>query len=156
MKFNIFPTCFFTTKYKIAPNKLKYGTQHCFNSFVTRSFWSKFLVKSVSIPLLSFTLRHFHKSSPTLLKELNLLVLPLIRSMPKHLSEMNIGLDSALNLPTFHYFDGFGFDNFCLTSVSSEISDLYEISDLLLFVSYFASQSKRINFAISFFMCCVN
>jgi len=146
---------FFYNKIQNRAQQAKIWNQHSFNSFVTRSFWSKFLVKSVSIPLLSFTLRHFHKSSPTLLKKLNLLVLPPIRSMPKHLSEMNIGLDSALNLPTFHYFDGFGFDNFCLTSVSSEISDLYEISDLLLFVSYFASQSKRINFAISFFMCVV-
>jgi len=31
--------------------------------------------------------------------------------------------------------------------VSSEISDLYEISDLLLFASYFSSQSKGIKFS---------
>jgi len=41
--------------------------------------------------------------------------------------------------------------------VSSEISDLCEISDLLLFVSYFASQSKGIMSGNYFFdVCCVN
>ena len=39
--------------------------------------------------------------------------------------------------------------------VSSEISDHCEISDLLFFVSYFASQSKGIYFAIAFLMCVV-
>jgi len=40
--------------------------------------------------------------------------------------------------------------------VSSEISDLCEISDLLLFVSYFASQSKGIKFGDYLFeVCCV-
>jgi len=39
--------------------------------------------------------------------------------------------------------------------VSSEISDLCEISDLLLFVNYFASQSKRIEFGSYFLMCAV-
>jgi len=39
--------------------------------------------------------------------------------------------------------------------VSSEISDLCEISDLLFFVSYFASQSKRIKFGDYFLMCVV-
>jgi len=41
--------------------------------------------------------------------------------------------------------------------VSSEFSDLCEISDLLFFVSYFASQSKGIKFGDCFFdVCCVN
>jgi len=41
--------------------------------------------------------------------------------------------------------------------VSSEIYDLIEISDLLLFVSYFSSYSKGIKFGVNFFdMCCVN
>jgi len=41
--------------------------------------------------------------------------------------------------------------------MSSEISDLCEISDLLLFVSYFPSQSKGIKFGVFFFdVCCVN
>jgi len=41
--------------------------------------------------------------------------------------------------------------------VSNEISDLSEISDLLLFVSYFASQSKGIKLGDYFFdVCCVN
>jgi len=41
--------------------------------------------------------------------------------------------------------------------VSSEISDLCEISDLLFFVSYFASQSKGIKSGDYFFdVCCVN
>jgi len=41
-------------------------------------------------------------------------------------------------------------------SVSSEISDLCEISDLLFFVRYFASQSKGIKFGVYFFdVCCV-
>jgi len=50
----------------------------------------------------------------------------------------------------------------CATSVgdkpvSSEISDLYEISDLLVFVCYFASQNKKIKFDHYFFdVCCVN
>ena len=40
--------------------------------------------------------------------------------------------------------------------VSSEISGLCEISDLLLLVSYFASQSKGIRFGVYFFdVCCV-
>jgi len=39
--------------------------------------------------------------------------------------------------------------------VSSEISDLCEISDLLLFLRYFASQSKRMKFGNYFFMCIV-
>jgi len=39
--------------------------------------------------------------------------------------------------------------------VSNEISDLCEISDLLLFVSYFASRSKTISLAITFLMCVV-
>jgi len=42
-------------------------------------------------------------------------------------------------------------------SVSSEISDLCEISDLLLFVSYFAFQSEEIKFDDHLFdVCCVN
>ena len=41
--------------------------------------------------------------------------------------------------------------------VSSEISDLCENSDLLFFVSYFASQSKGIRCGDNFFdVCCVN
>ena len=41
--------------------------------------------------------------------------------------------------------------------MSSEISDLCEISDLLLFLSYFASQNKEINPGNYFFVvCCVN
>jgi len=44
-----------------------------------------------------------------------------------------------------------------LLPVPSEIFDLCEISDLLLFVSYFASQSKGIKFDDYFFdVCCVN
>jgi len=35
--------------------------------------------------------------------------------------------------------------------VSSEISDLCEISELLLFVSYFASQNKSLKFRNYFF-----
>jgi len=39
--------------------------------------------------------------------------------------------------------------------VSSEISDLCEISDLLLFFSYFASQNKEIKSGKYFFdVCC--
>jgi len=41
--------------------------------------------------------------------------------------------------------------------VSSEISDLCKISELLLFVSYFASQNKEMKFGTYFFgMCCGN
>ena len=40
--------------------------------------------------------------------------------------------------------------------MSSKISDLCEISDLLLFVSYFASQNKEMKFGVYFFdVCCV-
>jgi len=39
--------------------------------------------------------------------------------------------------------------------VSSEIFDLCEISDLLLFVSYFAFQNKKIKFEITFLTCVV-
>ena len=42
-----------------------------------------------------------------------------------------------------------------IVPVSSEISDLCEISDLLLFYSYFASQNKEITSGNSFFMCVV-
>jgi len=43
------------------------------------------------------------------------------------------------------------------TAVSSEISDFCEVSDLLLFVTYFTSQSKRIKFGVHFFyLRCVN
>jgi len=43
-----------------------------------------------------------------------------------------------------------------LDPVSSEISDLCD-SDLLLFVSYCASQNKEIKFGNNFFdVCCVN
>jgi len=38
---------------------------------------------------------------------------------------------------------------------SSEISDLCEISDLLLFVSYFASQNKKISLEITYLTCFV-
>jgi len=41
--------------------------------------------------------------------------------------------------------------------VSSEISDLCEISDLLMFFSYFSSQNKKIKSGYYFFdVCCVN
>jgi len=41
--------------------------------------------------------------------------------------------------------------------VSNEISDLCEISDWLLLVSYFTSQNKEIMFGNFFFdVCCVN
>ena len=41
--------------------------------------------------------------------------------------------------------------------VSNGITDLCEISDLLFFVSYFASQSKGMKFGDYFFdVCCVN
>jgi len=44
-----------------------------------------------------------------------------------------------------------------LDLVLSEICDLCEISDLLLFANYFASQCKRIKFGDYFFdVCCVN
>jgi len=39
--------------------------------------------------------------------------------------------------------------------MSNEISDLCEISDLLLFLSYFACQSMRIKFGNYFLMCVV-
>jgi len=39
--------------------------------------------------------------------------------------------------------------------VSSEISDLCQISGLLLLVSYLASQSKGIKFGDNFLMCAV-
>jgi len=45
----------------------------------------------------------------------------------------------------------------CVEPVSSEVSDLSEISDLLLFVSYFASQNTEIKLGNHFFdVCCVN
>jgi len=47
----------------------------------------------------------------------------------------------------------------CLNSgpVSSEISDLCEISDLLLFLRYFTFQNKQIKFGNDFFdVCCLN
>jgi len=44
-----------------------------------------------------------------------------------------------------------------LETVLSEISDFYEISDLLLFVTYSASQSKGRKFSVYFFdVCCAN
>jgi len=43
------------------------------------------------------------------------------------------------------------------TPVSSEISDFCEISDLLLFFSYFSSQNNGIKFGVYFFdVFCVN
>jgi len=42
-----------------------------------------------------------------------------------------------------------------LDPMSSEISDLCEISDLLLFLSYFASWSEGINFGEYSLMCAV-
>jgi len=46
---------------------------------------------------------------------------------------------------------------FTAAPVSSEISDLCEISDLLSFFSYFASQNKEIKSGNNFFdVCCVN
>jgi len=49
-------------------------------------------------------------------------------------------------------------DKICHSPISSEISDLCKISDLLLFlVNYFASQNKRIKFGDYFFhVCCAN
>jgi len=48
-------------------------------------------------------------------------------------------------------------DRFDTMPVSSEISGLGEIPDLLLFISYFASQSKGIKFGDYFFdVCCAN
>jgi len=47
----------------------------------------------------------------------------------------------------------------CLVAyqVSKEISNLSEVSGQLLFVSYFASQSERINFGDLYFdVCCEN
>ena len=50
-----------------------------------------------------------------------------------------------------------GFSVFLADPVSSEISDLCEISDLLLFFSYFASQNKEIKSGNYFFdVCCAN
>jgi len=49
------------------------------------------------------------------------------------------------------------FYGFWLNPVSSVISDLCEISDLILFVSYFASQNKEIKFGNYFSdVCCAN
>jgi len=46
---------------------------------------------------------------------------------------------------------------FYLTPVSSTISDLCEISDLLLFFGYFTSQNKETKSGNYFFaVCCVN
>jgi len=45
-------------------------------------------------------------------------------------------------------------NQFLRVPVSSEISDLCEISDLLLFFSYFASESKGIKFGNYFFDIC--
>jgi len=47
-----------------------------------RLFISKFIVKADSISLLSFTLSHFHESSPTLLEEMSLYFL--VFHMPKN------------------------------------------------------------------------
>ena len=50
-----------------------------------------------------------------------------------------------------------GVDSCSPVPVSSEISDLCVISDLLLFLSYFSSQSKGIKFGNYFFdVRCVN
>jgi len=44
-----------------------------------------------------------------------------------------------------------------IKTVSSETSELCEIIDLLLFVSYFASQNREKKFGSYFFdVCCVN
>ena len=56
--------------YKIAPNMLQNGAQCCSSNFNSKLFRSKCFVKAVSILILSFTLSHFHKSSPTLLQEI--------------------------------------------------------------------------------------
>ena len=64
-------------------------------------------------------------------------------------SEISIGLDRIRAMTNFVEF---GSD-----PVSSEISDLCEISELLLFVSYFASQNKSLKFRNYFFnVWCVN
>jgi len=48
------------------------------------------------------------------------------------------------------------FIDFGLDPVSSEISDLCEISDLFLFDSYFASQSNEKKFCVDCFdVCCL-
>ena len=50
-----------------------------------------------------------------------------------------------------------GFCVFLSDPVSSEISDLCEMSDLLLFFNYFASQNKETKSGNYFFeLCCVN
>jgi len=42
-------------------------------------------------------------------------------------------------------------------TLSGEVSDLCKVSNLIFFVSYFASQSKKIKFADHFFdVCCVS
>jgi len=54
-----------------------------------------------------------------------------------------------LNLPVFLFC--------CAFPVSSEIPDLYDISDLLEFLSCFTSQNKEIKGGNYFFdVCCVN
>jgi len=51
----------------------------------------------------------------------------------------------------------FASQKFCLTLVSSKISDICEISGLVLFFSYFASQMKELKSGNYFFhVCCVN
>ena len=50
----------------------KNGAQCCFSNFDSRFFRCKFFVKALSMLLPSFTLSHFHKSSPNLLEEIYL------------------------------------------------------------------------------------
>jgi len=62
----------------------------------------------------------------------------------------SVGLDSGGVLRPMHTRD----DRY---PVSNEISDLCEISDLLLFFSYFASQNKEIKSGNYFCdVCCAN
>jgi len=56
------------------PNKWQNGAQCCFSMFDCRLFMFNFFVKTVCILLVSFGLIHFHKSSPTLLHAIYLLV----------------------------------------------------------------------------------
>jgi len=56
------------------PSKWHNGTQCCFSMFDCRLFISNFFLKAVCILLVSFSLIHFHKSSPTLLHGIYFLV----------------------------------------------------------------------------------
>ena len=71
-------------------------------------------------------------------------------------SEQTVLRNVNLRLGLQHSYKTFCQVSLC-SPVSSEISDLCEIFDLILFVSYFASQSKGIKFGDYFFdVCCAN